>query len=721
MNFGVVRAVMAAIVAFLLCRLAAAGTGDVLRTVADINAAIEKRIAGARYDVTAKLIQPVSAKLLSFYATDETGAAKFGLDPAILPSIPTNAGDIVRIEGVLISTQVSKVGLHSQRISLVAHGEPPPATPISGKDFYGNAGLRNKLVRMKGIVYDAMRDEIDYQWSFLLLNCNGAIIYAAVFSEEADSDRIDRLIGTTVSVDGIVNDHYYSSRITLERYLVLHGFSTIQKIFPSSASPFEVPEISKVNFPPNSTNSIETGRRRVSGQVIASWNRGERILIKTSSDELVRIELNARTSPRFGDRIEASGFQETDFYRINLTRAIWRHLPGTRIERHEEPPPLPVTAKRFFTDSSGHEVKKVDLYGKTVRMRGIVLGLPAIGIDDGRIYVESDTFLVPVDTSACPEALNGVSAGCTVDVTGTFIAETENWSVSHMFPRIREILIAIRTPQDVTIVSRPPWWTTGRLLAVIGGLIASLFAIFGWNIALRRRAERRGKELAAEQVAHVTSELKVYERTRLAVELHDSLSQTLTGVSMGIDTAIDLANNMPQNLKRQLEYTSKTVETCRTELRNCLWDLRSEALEATTMNDAIKRSLGQIVNHTSLAVRFNVPRARLSDKTTHMILRIIRELSSNAIRHGNASQLLIAGCIDGDSLHFSVKDNGTGFDPMNTPGVSDGHFGLQGIQERLDLIDGEMKIESAKDRNTKVTVTIKIPGKRKTSGEDINE
>jgi two-component system sensor histidine kinase DegS len=190
---------------------------------------------------------------------------------------------------------------------------------------------------------------------------------------------------------------------------------------------------------------------------------------------------------------------------------------------------------------------------------------------------------------------------------------------------------------------------------------------------------------------------------------------------MGIDTAIDLANNMPQNLKRQLEYTSKTVETCRTELRNCLWDLRSEALEATTMNDAIKRSLGQIVNHTSLAVRFNVPRARLSDKTTHMILRIIRELSSNAIRHGNASQLLIAGCIDGDSLHFSVKDNGTGFDPMNTPGVSDGHFGLQGIQERLDLIDGEMKIESAKDRNTKVTVTKKIPGKRKTSGEDINE
>jgi signal transduction histidine kinase len=378
-------------------------------------------------------------------------------------------------------------------------------------------------------------------------------------------------------------------------------------------------------------------------------------------------------------------------------------------------------AKDIFTDTEGQPIKEAKLYGRAITLFGIVRGLSPVGTNSLRLYLECDSFMVTIDVSSCPEALKDISIGCTLSVSGTYIIKADNWRSNNVFPQIREILVAIRKSDDIKIIARPPWWTTGRLLAVIGGLIASLLAIFGWNIALRRRAERRGKELAAEQVAHVTSELKVYERTRLAVELHDSLSQTLTGVSMGIDTAIDLANNMPQNLKRQLEYTSKTVETCRTELRNCLWDLRSEALEATTMNDAIKRSLGQIVNHTSLAVRFNVPRARLSDKTTHMILRIIRELSSNAIRHGNASQLLIAGCIDGDSLHFSVKDNGTGFDPMNTPGVSDGHFGLQGIQERLDLIDGEMKIESAKDRNTKVTVTIKIPGKRKTSGEDINE
>ena len=714
-----VKAVMAAIVVFPLYRLAAAGTGDVLRTVADINAAIEKRIYDARYDVTAKLIRPASTRLLSFYAADETGGAQFGLDPAILPSIPTNAGDIVRIKGILIPIEGNKSGLHSQHVALVAHSEPPSATPISGKDFYGNVDTCTRLVRMKGIVYDAMRDEIDYPWSFLVLNCDGTIIYAAVFSEEADSDRIDRLIGATVSIEGIVTDHYSGSRITLERYLVLHGFSTIKMISPTSTSPFEVPEISKANFPPNSTNPIETGRRRACGQVIASWKHGERILIQTPSNELVRVELNAHPSPRFGDTIEASGFQETDFYRINLTRAIWRHLPGNRIEKDENVSPLPVTARGFFIDPEGHEIKKVNLYGSTVRMRGIVRGIPSIGNDTGRMYIESDSFLVPVDASACPEALKAVSAGCTVDVTGVFIAETENWSVSRMFPRIREILIAIRTPQDVKIVSRPPWWTPGRLSALIGALLVILLAIFGWNVLLRRRAERRGEELAAEQVAHMTSELKVYERTRLAVELHDSLSQTLTGVSMGIDSAIDLAQDMPEELKRQLEYTSKTVEACRTELKNCLWDLRSEALEAADMNDAIKLALGQIVNHAALKLRFNVSRSQFSDKTTHMILRIIRELVTNAIRHGHATEIKIAGSVDDETLRFSVRDNGCGFDFDLAPGIAEGHFGLQGIQERLDLMDGAMTVESSSGKGTKVTIAIRIPAE-KTTGETIN-
>ena len=720
MNFNLARIVTAATIALPFCHLAASGTNDVLRTVADINTVLERSdAAGISYDVTAKMVlKPrFSPRNLSFYASDSTGTALFGMEPVIHPSIPTNIGDIMRIKGIIIPTMDGKLGLHSQQVTLIAHGEPLVPVSISAMDIYDGDKLKNNFVRISGIVHDAFRDEIDNLWSYLILNCDGTLVYVALLSDGTPPDILEQLIGANISVKGIVSNNLHGSRIALKRYICATGLDSIKILSPKTADPFAVPSYSSAPFPVSAHPAVLT-RRRTAGHVIAVWDNGENILLKSDEGDLVRIDLKSHKPPKYGDHIEVAGFPATDLYRRNLSRAIWRSTPGKPFV--EESPKL-MQAKDIFTDTEGQPIKEAKLYGRAITLFGIVRGLSPVGTNSLRLYLECDSFMVTIDVSSCPEMLKHVSIGCTLSVSGTYIIKADNWRSNNVFPQIREILVAIRKSDDIKIIARPPWWTTGRLLAVIGGLIASLFAIFGWNIALRRRAERRGKELAAEQVAHVTSELKVYERTRLAVELHDSLSQTLTGVSMGIDTAIDLANNMPQNLKRQLEYTSKTVETCRTELRNCLWDLRSEALEATTMNDAIKRSLGQIVNHTSLAVRFNVPRARLSDKTTHMILRIIRELSSNAIRHGNASQLLIAGCIDGDSLHFSVKDNGTGFDPMNTPGVSDGHFGLQGIQERLDLIDGEMKIESAKDRNTKVTVTIKIPGKRKTSGEDINE
>ena len=137
------------------------------------------------------------------------------------------------------------------------------------------------------------------------------------------------------------------------------------------------------------------------------------------------------------------------------------------------------------------------------------------------------------------------------------------------------------------------------------------------------------------------------------------------------------------------------------------------------MNDAIQLALGQIVSKKALSVRFNVPRTRLSDNTTHTILRIIRELAANAVRHGHATAIKIAGNIEGDKLRFSVRDNGCGFDPEHVPGIDDGHFGLQGIRERIDHLEGEMSIDSDPGHGTKVTVALNIPHE-KLEGEDIN-
>ena len=130
------------------------------------------------------------------------------------------------------------------------------------------------------------------------------------------------------------------------------------------------------------------------------------------------------------------------------------------------------------------------------------------------------------------------------------------------------------------------------------------------------------------------------------------------------------------------------------------------------MDDAIRIALAQIVATANIAVRFNVPRATLSDKTAHAILCIVRELATNALRHGKATSIRIAGSIEDRRLKFSVYDNGCGFAPQSAPGIDKGHFGLQGIRERLELMDGEMRIDSRPGLGTKVTVTLTTPSEK---------
>ena len=113
-----------------------------------------------------------------------------------------------------------------------------------------------------------------------------------------------------------------------------------------------------------------------------------------------------------------------------------------------------------------------------------------------------------------------------------------------------------------------------------------------------------------------------------------------------------------------------------------------------------------VVGGADVRIRFNVPRNRLSDVTAHALLQIIRELVANAVLHGRATKIRIAGEFSDDRLHFSVSDNGCGFDPDSCPGPSSGHFGLDGIRERIDKLGGELRIESSPENGAKATISL---------------
>lgn len=182
----------------------------------------------------------------------------------------------------------------------------------------------------------------------------------------------------------------------------------------------------------------------------------------------------------------------------------------------------------------------------------------------------------------------------------------------------------------------------------------------------------------------------------------------LTGISLELDAARDFARSDAKEMNRHLDLAARSLASCRNDLRNCMWDLRNQTLDDVTMDDAIRRTLAPHLSGASLAVRFAADRELFSDTTALAILRIIRELVTNAVRHGRASSVKVAGCIENGRLLFSVTDDGCGFDPDAAPGVELGHFGLQGVAERAEHFNGEMKIDSTPGKGTCVTVVLSL-------------
>ena len=280
------------------------------------------------------------------------------------------------------------------------------------------------------------------------------------------------------------------------------------------------------------------------------------------------------------------------------------------------------------------------------------------------------------------------------------------WSPAVPFPRNKSLFIVARGNTDLRILARPPWWTPARLLVVIGALAFFAVAVLIWNILLKKISDRKGRDLAAARFANSVSELKVRERTRLATELHDSVVQILTGAIMKLRAADKMFESNPAASRKQLSLAVKTLDSCRDETRNCIWDLRNQALDEPVMDRVLVRTLAPHAGDAKLTVRFAVPKDRLTDNTAHAIICIIRELVINAVRHGKAKAIQVAGCIDGERLLFSVKDDGCGFDPATCLGPDDGHFGLQGVRERVEALGGEIAIDSAQGHGAKATVFI---------------
>ena len=586
-------------------------------------------------------------------------------------------------------------------IEVLRHGTPDIPVSVPLPDL-AKGGHDLQPVTVEGVVTDAFRDEVAPDWNILILESDGASVAIYFSDKNMDQGRLNAMIDAGIHAEGIYFPAYSGARRYLTSTIQTASRDSIHIVKPPPADPFSAKrmQIDKIT-----TFEAHPHRRRISGSVVAAWG-GKAFFMRTDDGMRIEVHLNRNgTPPPVGSQVTAVGFVRKNIFYPYLSNAIVRTDKGPQSEPEE---PIATTPQRILFDENGERNIQHRINGRIVSMEGAVRDILIAGNEGCRVILNCEGITVPVllDAEIAPPAI-----GSEIRVAGACRITMETADGNYGLPRLNGLSVIPRNAADITVLRHPPWWTAGRLLMVIGALVVIIAGILAWNISLRILAERRGRKLFRAQAARLQANLKVEERTRLAVELHDSLSQTLTGIALLLDSATRANEGGRPIVDRFLDTVRQMLASCRRELQGCLWDLRSRTFEEKDMDEAVMRTISPNVGDAKVRCRFDVPRRLLSETTTHAVLRIVRELVVNAVNHGGATDVRIDGAYKDGCLQFSVSDNGGGFDVDSAAGPAQGHFGLQGVRERINDFNGSLKIESAPGKGAKVSVKMDVSGK----------
>lgn len=221
---------------------------------------------------------------------------------------------------------------------------------------------------------------------------------------------------------------------------------------------------------------------------------------------------------------------------------------------------------------------------------------------------------------------------------------------------------------------------------------------------LKQKEEIRLKLL--EKVIQAQEE----ERKRIARELHDETSQSLTSILLGLSI---LADKKTESERREhLRGLRSLVQETLEEVHDLAWQLRPSVLDKYGLSMAVERYLEQFRSKYSIDVDLcilGLDGYRLQSEIEISVYRIIQEALTNVARYAGAHNVSIIVNRKNGQLSVIIEDDGRGFDADQVLGreLSRSSLGLRGMQERAVLLNGTLKIES--DFGTGTTIFVNIP------------
>ncbi len=199
----------------------------------------------------------------------------------------------------------------------------------------------------------------------------------------------------------------------------------------------------------------------------------------------------------------------------------------------------------------------------------------------------------------------------------------------------------------------------------------------------------------------------VEERARLARELHDSVTQCLSSVTLLAQAAMDFVDaGEGGRVRHYLGRISDTSRQALKEMRLLLYELRPDSTGQVDLVELLTRRLDAVEEHAGVNVQLLTEGWRgLPAPTEEALYRIAQEALNNALKHAGASSVTISLRRGPTGASLEVNDNGAGFDPASVG--QRGGFGLLSMKQRSERLGGGLTIRSAPGQGTSIKVCLK--------------
>ncbi|MFJ8663851.1 GAF domain-containing sensor histidine kinase [Streptomyces sp. NPDC093795] len=198
------------------------------------------------------------------------------------------------------------------------------------------------------------------------------------------------------------------------------------------------------------------------------------------------------------------------------------------------------------------------------------------------------------------------------------------------------------------------------------------------------------------------------ERSRLAHELHDAVSQKLFSLRLTAQAAAALVDRDPGRAKVELQQVAALAAEAADELRAAVVELRPAALDEDGLVHTLRTQIQVLDRAHTARVTFESPGTRaLPAAQEEAVLRVAQEALHNALRHAEAERVTVSLTRSGQGARLTVTDDGKGFDPR-TVRRAGRHLGLVSMRDRASGVGGSLTVTSARGEGT--TIEMEVPG-----------